>query len=85
MFTARVLVLNYTAIIFISSLTVGISVLRSVPNLRVKVSSANIRVKREVTLFKSLIKHKNKIGPRMLPSRINILTFLFSGVVFIYF
>jgi hypothetical protein len=34
-----------------------------------KVSSANIRVNRSVKLYRSLVKHKNKMGPTVLGIR----------------
>ncbi len=61
--------LNHTAILFISALTLVIRLSKFSSASRQQVSSANISVNKSVELNKSFMKHKNRIGPRILPCR----------------
>ena len=51
------------------------------PDFRAEVSSANISVRKLVTVHRSFIKHKNKMGPKMLPCKTDIGKFLSSEKV----
>ncbi len=66
-FTASLLTLNQMAILFSSMLTSFIKLLRFFPDFKADVSSANISVSRFVVVHRSLIKHRNNIGPSILP------------------
>ena len=72
-FTAILLALNQFASLLTSIFTSLISVLISWLDFKPAESSANSKVNRLVTRCKSLMKHKNNIGPKILPCSTEIL------------
>ena len=67
--TAILLARNQLASFCISELTLSISTARSWSESIPAVSSAKSRVRRVVHRCKSLIKHRKRIGPNILPCR----------------
>ena len=76
--TASLLAENQLAIFCSSSLQNFIKSFKFLPAERQHVSSAKRRVKSFEAVYKSLIKHMNKRGPRTLPCMTEML--IFRGV-----
>ncbi len=76
MLTASLFARNQIAILLISAFIIVESSSKSSPDCYEKVSSANINVRSSVTLYRSLMKHRNKMGPSTLPCKTEIFSFL---------
>ena len=75
--TAILLALNQFPNFWISRLTLSMSRGRSVSESKPAVSSAYNTVRRLVAKCRSLMKHRNRMGPRMLPCNTEMLIALF--------
>ena len=75
--TAILLALNQFPNFWISRLTLSMSKGRSVSESKPAVSSAYNTVSRLVAKCRSLMKHRNRMGPRMLPCNTEMLIALF--------